>query len=89
MTETRAPADPALAELPFDAALAELQAVVARLEGGDLPLEESIELYARGVALHGRCAELLDAAELRVRTLADRAGGPVALAPDPDDDGRP
>ncbi|MFO1538957.1 MAG: exodeoxyribonuclease VII small subunit [Chloroflexota bacterium] len=82
MTEPDAVPDPAIATLTFDAALAELQAVVGRLEGGDLPLEGSIELYARGVALHGRCAELLDAAELRVARLSDRAGGPVARALD-------
>ncbi len=87
MTHSDTVADPAIAALTFDAALGELQAVVGRLEGGDLPLEESIELYARGVALHARCAELLDAAELRVARLADRSGGPVALEPDGEVDG--
>lgn len=87
MSEPLPVTDPAIAALTFDAALGELQAVVSRLEGGDLPLEASIELYARGVALHARCAELLDAAELRVARLADRAGGPVAIALDADADG--
>ena len=76
--------------LSFDAALEELQAVVARLEGGGLPLEETIALYERGVALHARCARLLDDAQLRVQRLVEEAGGAlrtIDLAPeDPDDD---
>jgi exodeoxyribonuclease VII small subunit len=80
------PAD--LSDLPFDRALAELQAVVTRLEAGGLPLEESIALYERGVALHDRCATLLAGAELRVQRLVDAAGGAlraVDLRPDDED----
>ncbi len=71
--------------LPFDAALGELQSVVARLEGGGLPLEESIVLYERGVALHDRCARLLSDAELRIQRLVEAAGGSLRtmdLSPD-------
>ena len=86
--ETAAPTpDPAIAALPFDRALAELQAVVTRLESGGLPLEESIALYERGVALHEHCAALLAGAELRVQRLVDAAGGAlrtVDLRPDDD-----
>ena len=73
------------AALPFDRALAELQAVVSQLEAGGLPLERSIELYERGVALHEHCAGLLSRAELRVQRLVDQAGGAlrtVDLTPD-------
>jgi exodeoxyribonuclease VII small subunit len=81
------PVDPALADLPFDAALAELQEVVGRLEAGGLPLEESIALYERGVALHDHCARLLTDAELRVQRLVEQAGGTLrALDFDPDAD---
>jgi exodeoxyribonuclease VII small subunit len=74
------PLSPAeIAELPFDRALAALQAVVARLEGGGLPLEASIDLYEQGVALHERCTTLLDAAELRVQRLVEGAGGSLRL----------
>ena len=62
-------------QLPFDQALAELQGVVSRLEAGGLPLEESIALYERGVALHDHCARLLGDAELRVQRLVEQAGG--------------
>ncbi len=75
--------------LSFDAALAELGEVVARLEAGGMPLEESIALYERGVALHARCAHLLDDAELRVQRLVEEAGGAlraIDLRPDDLDD---
>ena len=42
---------PPVAEMSFEAALAELEQVVARLEGGQVALEESITLYARGAEL--------------------------------------
>jgi exodeoxyribonuclease VII small subunit len=77
--------DPTILSMPFDKALADLQGVVARLEAGGLPLEESIALYERGVALHERCAALLAGAELRVQRLVDAAGGSlrtVDLRPD-------
>jgi exodeoxyribonuclease VII small subunit len=80
--------DPAIAALPYDKALAEFQAVVARLEAGGLPLEEVIALFERGVALHAHCEALLSSAELRVQRLVDGAGGAlrtVDLRPDDDD----
>jgi exodeoxyribonuclease VII small subunit len=73
--QTTAGLPDALEAMPFDAALVELQQVVARLEQGGLPLEESIALYERGVALHDRCARLLSDAELRVQKLVESAGG--------------
>ena len=79
-----------VADLPFDAALAELQGVVGRLEQGNLPLEESIALYERGVALHEHCARLLTDAELRVQRLVESAGGVLrALDLTPDDGEEP
>jgi len=75
-----------VAVLPFDKALDELRDVVTRLEHGNLPLEESIALYERGVALHDHCSKLLDSAELRVQRLVDSAGGtPRAMDLRPDD----
>jgi exodeoxyribonuclease VII small subunit len=57
-------------EPTFEQAFEELREVVQQLEAGDLPLERSLALFERGQALAGRCAELLDTAELRVKTLA-------------------
>jgi exodeoxyribonuclease VII small subunit len=53
----------------YEALYAQLQNVVARLEAGDLPLDESLKLYEQGVRLAAECQRLLDEAELRVRSL--------------------
>ena len=53
----------------YEALYAQLQSVVARLEAGDLPLDESLKLYEQGVRLAAECQRLLDEAELRVRNL--------------------
>ena len=66
--------------LTFDVALAELERTVADLESGGQPLERTIALYERGVALQQRCEQLLGDAELRVRRLVDGARGAVAEA---------
>ncbi len=62
-------ADKSELDLPFEEALAGLEEVVGRLERGDLPLEETLALYERGMALAGHCQALLDQAELRVTQL--------------------
>ncbi len=82
------PSAPDPAGMTFDQALGELQGVVLALEAGGTPLEDSIALYERGVALHERCAALLADAELRVSRLVERAGGAIAtLELKPTDDG--
>jgi len=70
--------EPPIEALSFDDALAALQRTVAELETGGLPLERSLALYERGVALHERCAKLLAEAELKVQQLVSRAGGALA-----------
>jgi len=62
-------------ELTYEQAFDELQDIVARLEGGDLPLEESLQLFERGQALADRCSGLLEQAELRLRQLVPDEGG--------------
>ena len=64
-----------ITSMTFARALEALRTVVAKLEEGGLPLEQSIALYERGAALHEHCGALLDAAELRVQRLVDGAGG--------------
>jgi exodeoxyribonuclease VII small subunit len=56
--------------LTYEEAVAELEKIVAALETGERPLEESMSLFERGQALTKRCAELLDKAELKVQELA-------------------
>ena len=66
------------AELTFEQAERELGEIVARLERGDVGLDEAIELWRRGDVLHRRCLSLLDAAEARIEELTrtdDRASG--------------
>ncbi len=73
--EPAAGAETPIDELSFDDALAALQRTVAELEAGGQPLERSLALYERGVALHERCAKLLAEADLKVQQLVTRAGG--------------
>ncbi|HVI28922.1 exodeoxyribonuclease VII small subunit [Hansschlegelia sp.] len=71
-----------VASLSFEAALAELEKIVGRLEQGQVPLEESIEIYRRGETLKARCDELLRRAEARVETITVGADGtPTDLRP--------
>ena len=56
--------------LTYEEAFVELETIVAGLESGERPLEESMILFERGQALTKRCAELLDKAELKVQALA-------------------
>jgi exodeoxyribonuclease VII small subunit len=64
-----------VATLSFEAALAELDALITRLEGGSVDLEEAIACYERGAQLAQRCAELLDRTEAKVMQLVVGAGG--------------
>ena len=64
MTE---PAD--IASLSFEQALAELEAIVQKLESGQAPLEESIAMYERGARLKAHCEQRLEAARLRVEKI--------------------
>lgn len=57
-------------ELTYEEALAELEEIVALLEGGQGQLEEAIRLFERGQALATRCGVLLEAAELKVKQVA-------------------
>lgn len=54
-------------ELSYEEALAELEEIVAALEGEQNPLQEAIKLFERGQALALRCGVLLEAAELKVK----------------------
>jgi exodeoxyribonuclease VII small subunit len=58
-----------LAQRPFDELIAELQRVVQALESGNLPLEEAIVTYRRGLDLHTACETRLREAELTISEL--------------------
>ncbi len=56
----------------FEAAIAELETIVKKLEEGDLPLEQSLVLYERGVHLSRYCHARLEEAEKRIEILNER-----------------
>jgi exodeoxyribonuclease VII small subunit len=66
---------PDISEMPFEAALAELEQIVDQLEKGAVALDESIRLYERGEALKKRCDELLKNAEMRIEKITLAADG--------------
>ena len=56
----------------FEAALTELDAIVKKLEDGDIPLEQSLQLFERGVQLSRFCHARLEEAERRIEILNER-----------------
>ena len=58
-----------MSERTFEELQRELDELVARLERGDVPLDEALALWERGEALYRACAERLDRAELRIEEL--------------------
>lgn len=66
--------------LGYEAALAELETIISRIESGDIALEESLRQYRRGAELVKRCRDVLDQARAEVQRiaasdLAERAEG--------------
>ena len=69
-------------EMSFERALKELEAIVGRLERGDVELEESINIYERGEALRNHCDRLLKQAEAKVEKLTvGQDGQPTGSQP--------
>jgi exodeoxyribonuclease VII small subunit len=76
-----------MSDLKFEDCLTRLEQIVAALETGNLPLEESLKVFEEGVQLSRHCAKYLDEAERRVELLLkDEAGllrtQPFAIEPD-------
>jgi len=73
--------DSEAAMLSFEGALDQLEQTVERLETGEMPLEEALELFETGVKLSRQCNETLSAAERRIEILiTDRAGNDAGEA---------
>jgi exodeoxyribonuclease VII small subunit len=69
-------------KLTFEQAIEELERIVSQLEGGKVPLEESVAIYERGEVLKRRCEELLRQAEARVEKITlDASGKPAGTEP--------
>lgn len=65
--------------LSFDEAISRLEAVVQELEGGGLPLEKALDLFAEGIELSRICSRNLRAAEQRIAILTRDDGGALSL----------
>lgn len=70
-----------IAEMSFEEAMAELEAVVGKLERGDVALEQSIQFYERGAQLKAHCEARLKAAEEKVELIRAQEGRAVAANP--------
>lgn len=68
-------------DLKFEDCLARLEEIVAALESGNLPLEESLKVFEEGVALARHCGRYLEAAERRLEMLAKDEGGAPTTRP--------
>ena len=75
-------------EPSFEAALAELEKIVARMEAGELPLEEALATHKRGLELAKYCQQKLEAAQQQVKVLEGDVLKPLAEAARPDEDSR-
>ena len=70
----------------FEAQLASLERIVRELERGDLPLEQSLELFEQGVKLSRECQERLNEAERRIEVLLRGGDGATIAVPfEPDE----
>lgn len=69
--------------LNFEAALSRLEAVVSRLESGELTLADSLRTFEEGIALSRQCTERLDQAEARIEVLIRAAEGEIVTEPFP------
>jgi exodeoxyribonuclease VII small subunit len=74
--------DTDIAAMPFEDALAALEAIVRGLESGQQRLEDAITAYERGAALKKHCETKLAEAEARVQAIVARADGTLTLQPE-------
>jgi exodeoxyribonuclease VII small subunit len=75
------PDQPDIAQMSFEAALAELEKIVRDLEQGEIDLDQSIAAYERGAALRAHCEKKLRDAQLKVEKITQDAGGTVSTEP--------
>ena len=57
----------------YESLYTRMQAIVAQLEAGELPLEQALALYEEGVSVAAACQQLLDQAELRIQEIQPKA----------------
>ena len=70
---------PNTADPSFETALSEIDEIVDKLESGELPLDDSLEMFQRGMELVNFCSKKLDAAESKLKLLLEGASGEFSL----------
>ncbi|MBI2118126.1 MAG: exodeoxyribonuclease VII small subunit [Elusimicrobia bacterium] len=68
--------------IKFEEALKKLEKIVEKLEGGDVPLEDSLALYEEGISLFRHCSSKLEEAKKKIEILSKKGPG-GALEPEP------
>ena len=68
-------------KIRFEEAIGRLEEIVRRLESGDVPLEDAIDLYKKGMELSEVCHSKLQSAEKQLVTLIDKEGEATAFDP--------
>lgn len=76
MTESKTDKDK---KLTFEQALEKLEQIVSDIEGGEVPLEKSIERYAEGIKLVKQCRGILDQAERKIQMLTQGEDGRMTV----------
>lgn len=71
----------------FEKSLNDLEELVRKLEQGELPLEESLAAFERGVKLTRSCQQALRAAEQRVQQVVEQGDGSISVRAFQDEDG--
>ncbi|MCX7747505.1 MAG: exodeoxyribonuclease VII small subunit [Clostridia bacterium] len=61
----------------FESAMSELEKIVARLESGELTLDESIEVFQKGISLSNFCSKRLDEIEKKISILIEDGNGNI------------
>jgi len=78
---------PVTSEPAFEKALAELEKIVARMESGELSLEEALATHKRGIELARLCQQKLEAAQQQVKVLEGEILKPLSAIDEPSDSG--
>ena len=68
-------------KITFEQAMAELDEIVRKLENGQIPLEEAVKTYERGIELKKICEEKLKSAEMKIEKLTLQDGRPTETEP--------
>ena len=66
-------------KITFEQAMQELDEIVQKLENGQIPLEEAVKTYERGMELKKICEEKLNNAEMKIEKLTIQSGKPIGM----------